>query len=147
MFIESMKAFFVMYWVTILVSILSSVCCAAIVDLYKKGVFTKLEEQYKNDEAKLTKVKVVKSASSMVLAGAITILFLACIHKSSLPCIGDLALMPIWATALYLLQLYIGMRGIKTVMEKILGTFIAQPKEKKKKMKKVVTYVEADEAN
>ena len=147
MLLETLKAFFVEYWVTILVAILSSVCCAAIVDLYKKGVFTKLEEQFKNDEAKLAKIKVVKSASSMVLAGLITFGYLACIHKSNIPCIGDFALMPIWYTALYLLQLYIGMRGIKTIMEKVLGTFVAQPKEKKKKMKKVVTYVEADEAN
>ena len=147
MFVESLKAFFVEYWVTILVSILSSVCCAAIVDLYKKGVFSKLEETYKADEPKLAKIKVIKSASSMVLAGLITFGYLACIHKSSIPCIGDFALMPIWFTALYLLQLYIGMRGIKTIMEKVLGTFVAQPKEKKKKMKKVVTYVEADEAN
>lgn len=145
MLLEVVKAFFVEYWVTILVAILSSFCCAAIVDLYKKGVFTKLEEHYKADEGKLAKVKVIKSATSMILAGIITITFLHCLHKSSLPCIGDEALMPIWITALYLLQLYIGMRGIKTVMDKVLGTFVAQPKEKKKKMKKVVTYVEANE--
>ena len=147
MLLETLKAFFVEYWVTILVSILSSVCCAAIVDLYKKGVFSKLEEHYKADEAKLAKIKVVKSASAMFLAGIITFGYLSCIHKSSLPCIGDMAIMPIWFTALYLLQLYIGMRGIKTIMEKVLGTFVAQPKEKKKKMKKIVTYVDADEAN
>ncbi len=145
MLLEVIKAFFVEYWVTILVAILSSFCCAAIVDLYKKGVFTKLEEHYQANESKLAKIKVIKSASSMVLAGIITGVFLYCLHKSSLPCIGDEALMPIWVTALYLLQLYFGMRGIKTVMEKVLGTFVAQPKEKKKKMKKVVTYVEANE--
>lgn len=145
MLLESLKAFFIEYWVTILVSILSSVCCAAIVDLYKKGVFTKLEEHYKDNESKLTIVKVVKSTTSIALASILTTGFLFCIHKSSLPCIGDEALMPIWATAMYLLQLYIGMRGVKTVMEKVLGTFVAQPKEKKKKMKKVVTYVEAND--
>ena len=72
------------------------------------------------------------------------------IWKSELPNIGGVATLPIWYTAMFLLQMLCDLKGVKAVFARVLGNVIKttepQPeKPKKKKMKKQVTWVEVDE--
>ena len=148
--IEALKSFFEVYGLTILTAVVSCICIGCLVEIFKQSLFTKLEEKYKDNPDKLAKVKTVKSACAFALAALLTAFFLGCIWKSSLPNIGSEATLPIWYTACFLLQMLCDLKGVKTVLTKILGNVVksTEPgtdKPKKKKMKKQVTWVEVED--
>lgn len=148
--IEAIKTFFEVYGMTILTAVVSCICIGCLVELFKQSLFTKLEQRYADDEGKLAKLKTVKAGCAFALAAVLTAFFLSCIWKSGLPRIGGAAALPIWYTAMYLLQMLCDLKGVKTVLSRILGNVIksTEPqaeKPKKKKMKKQVTWVEVED--
>ena len=144
---ETIGKFFETYCLTLVAAIVACVCVGCLVEIFKQSLFTKMEEKYKDNPDKLTKIKTIKAACSFALAAVLTAFFLACIWKSKLPNIGDYAVLPIWFTAMYLLQMLVDLKAVKNIISRILGNFIksTEPKEPKKKMKKKVTWVEVDE--
>ena len=147
--LEAIGSFFEVYGLTILVACVTCICIGCLVELFKQSLFSKLEKRYAADESKLAKLKTVKAGCAFALAALLTAFFLRCIWKSSLPNIGNEALLPIWFTTMYLLQMLCDIKGVKAVFEKILGNVIqtTEPqveKPKKKKMKKQVTWVEVE---
>lgn len=148
--LEAIGSFFEVYGVTILVACVTCICIGCLVELFKQSLFNKLEKRYAADEGKLAKVKTVKAGCAFALAALLTAFFLRCIWKSSLPNIGNEALLPIWFTVMYLLQLFCDIKSIKALFNRILGNVIpsTEPKAekpKKKKMKKQVTWVEVED--
>ena len=143
---EIVRAFTSVYGLTVLVFCLSAICIGVLVELFKQSVFAKIEKKYEAEGKDASKLKTVKGISACFLAVILTIFFLACIHKSGLPTIGGVAVTPIWFTVMYLLQLFVDIKGLKTILGKLLGNIVAAPKGKKPKKKKVVTYVDVDEA-
>ena len=147
--IEAIGAFFNEYGLTILIGVISCICVGCLVEIFKQSVFSKLEEKYKDDPDKLTKIKTIKAGCAFALAAILTGFFLLCIWKSGLPRIGGIYAMPIWFTAMYLLQMLVDIKGIKGIIKRILDNVIKstteKPEEKKKKLKKVVNWVEVEE--
>ena len=111
-------------------------------EIFKKSAFTALEKKVEADEKKKANVAAIKAVSSLVLAGILTAFFLGCIWKSDLPKLGNGAVLPIHFTVMYLTQLVIDLKTLKSIVDRILNSFEKAPKEKKPKMKKVVTWVE-----
>lgn len=146
--IEALTGFFEMYGKTILVGVVACICVGCLVEIFKQSLFSKMEKKYADDEARLTKVKTIKAGCAFALAAILVAFFLACIWKSDFPNIGGVATLPIWYTAMYLLQMVCDIKGVKAVFAKILGNVVksTEPEEKpkKKKMKKVVTWTEVD---
>lgn len=147
--IEALTGFFEMYGKTILVGVVACICVGCLVEIFKQSLFSKMEKKYKDDEARLAKIKTIKAGCAFALAAILVAFFLACIWKSDLPNIGGVATLPIWYTAMYLLQMVCDIKGVKAVFAKILGNVVkstepAEEKPKKKKMKKVVTWTEVD---
>ncbi len=142
---EILRNFSQVYGLTVLVFCLSAICVGVLVELFKQSVFTKLEKKYEEENKDASKLKTAKGISACFLAVILVIFFLACIYKSGLPVIGGLAVTPIWFTVMYLLQLFVDIKGLKTILGKMLGNIVVAPKEKPKKKKKVVTYVDVDE--
>lgn len=149
--IESINSFFNAYWVTLVVGLVACVCVSCLVELFKQSVFTKIEEKYEGNNEKLAKVKTIKASSAFAVAGLLTAFFLACIWKSSLPNIGDWAVLPVWFTAMYLLQMVFDIKGIKFILARILGNIVKATEPPKRKneppkytKKKVTSYVYYD---
>ena len=149
--IEAIKTFFDVYGLTILIGVVSCICIGCLVELFKQSLFTKLEKKYElEDSGKLARIKTIKAGCAFALAALLTAFFLSCIWKSDLPKIGGAAALPIWYTAMYLLQMICDIKGVKAVLSKILGNVVkstepAAEKPKKKKMKKQVTWVEVED--
>lgn len=148
--LETIKSFFETYGFTILTGVIACVCTGCLVEIFKQSLFSKMEEKYKDNPDKLAKLKTVKAGCALALAAVLTAFFLGCIWKSELPNIGGVATLPIWYTAMFLLQMLCDLKGVKAVFARVLGNVIKttepQPeKPKKKKMKKQVTWVEVDE--
>jgi len=154
--IEALKSFFETYWVTLVVGVVACVCVGCLVELFKQSLFCKLEEKYKDDANKLAKAKTAKAGTAFALAALLTAFFLACIWKSDLPNIGSSAVLPIWYTAMFLFQMLVDIKGVKSILGKVLGNVVksTEPKEEKPekerkpklKREKVVSYVYRDEA-
>ena len=147
--IEALKSFFTVYGMTILTAVVSCICIGCLVELFKQSLFSKMEKRYEDDAGKLSKIKTVKAACAFALAALLTAFFLNCIWKSELPNIGGAAALPIWYTAMYLLQMLCDIHGVKTVLAKILGNVVKatepETKPKKKKMKKEIRWVEVED--
>lgn len=148
--IEAIKSFFETYGTTILVAVISCVCIGCLVELFKQSLFSKLEKKHEGDPDKLAKLKTIKAGCAFALAALLTAFFLLCIWKSDLPNIGSSAVLPIWYTAMFLLQMLIDLKSVKAVLGRILGNIVksTEPKPKKEKIhrEKVVSYVYRDEA-
>lgn len=147
--IEAIKSFFETYGTTILVAVISCVCIGCLVELFKQSLFSKLEKKYESDPDKLAKLKTIKAGCAFALAALLTAFFLLCIWKSDLPNIGSSAVLPIWYTAMFLLQMLVDLKSVKTILGRILGNIVktTEPKPKKEKLKKekIVSYVYRDE--
>ncbi len=142
---EIVREFTSVYGLTVLVFCLSAICVGVLVELFKQSVFTKLEEKYKEENKDASKLKTVKGMAASFLAVILVGFFLACIYASELPTIGGKAVVPIWFTIMYLLQLFVDIKALKNFLGKLLGNIATAPKDKPKKKKKVVTYVDVDE--
>ena len=146
---EVIKSFFETYGTTILVAVISCVCIGCLVELFKQSLFSKLEKKHEGDPDKLAKLKTIKAGCAFALAALLTAFFLLCIWKSDLPNIGSSAVLPIWYTAMFLLQMLIDLKSVKTILGRILGNIVktTEPKPKKEKLKKekIVSYVYRDE--
>lgn len=142
---EFLNQFLTVYGMTVLVFCLSAICVGVLVELFKQSVFAKIEKKYKEEAKDVSKLKTIKGISACFLAVILVIFFLACIYASELPTIGGRAAQPIWFTVMYLLQLFVDIKGLKQILGKMLGNIEAVAKPKKKKQKKVVTYVDVDE--
>jgi len=138
---ESIETFFGTYGPTIAVFILASVCAGCLVEIFKQSLFAKMEEKYKDNPEKLAKIKTIKAGCAFALAAVLVGFFLGCIWKSSLPKLGNAALLPIYYTAMYLLQMLCDLKGVKNIIARILGNLV----EPKKKKKKVTSWVEVEE--
>ena len=148
--LDAIGSFFEVYGFTLLVACVTCICTGCLVELFKQALFTKMEKRYEADENKLAKLKTIKGGCSFALAALLTAFFLGCIWKSSLPNIGNEALLPIWFTAMYLLQMLCDLKGVKSVLARILDNVVKPTEEKKekpkkKKMKKQVTWVEVED--
>lgn len=144
--IEAIKTFLEVYGVTILTAVVSCICVGCLVEIFKQSLFTKMEGKYKDNPDKFAKIKTIKAGCAFALAALVTALFLACIWKSDLPKIGNAAALPIWYTAMFLLQLLVDIKGVKSVLARILGNIVKTTElPKKKKMKKQVTWVEVED--
>jgi len=137
-------AFFETYGKTLAVGLVACICVGILVELFKKGAFTSLENKFKDNEEKLATLGTVKATSALVLAGILTAFFLGCIWKSDLPKLGNGAVLPIHFTVMYLLQLIFDLKTLKGIVDRILNKIEKKDEAKpaKKKMKKVVTWVE-----
>jgi len=142
---EYVNSFLETYGLTVLVFCLSAVCVGLLVELLKQSAFSKLEKKFETEGKDASKLKTIKSVVAFASAFILVAFFMACIYKSSLPKIGNEAIIPIWFTLMYLLQLFIDIKGVKTFVGKLLGNITSQPKPAKKKVKKVVSYVDVDE--
>ena len=149
--IEAFNSFCDVYWKTIVVFVVSAACIGCLVELYKQSLFAKIEDKYKDDKDKLAKVKTLKGGTAFALAALLTAFFLACIWKSELPKIGNAAILPVWYTALFVLQMFIDIKGVKNLLGRVLGNVVKstepkEPKEEKPKLKKkkVTSYVYYD---
>lgn len=148
--LETIATFFETYGVTILVAVVSCVCVGCLVEIFKQSLFSKMEAKLVDNPDKLAKVKTVKAGCAFALAAVLTAFFLGCVWKSELPNIGGAATLPIWYTAMFLLQMLCDLKGVKAILSRVLGNVVktTEPvaeKPKKKKMKKQVTWVEVDE--
>jgi len=145
--IEALTGFFATYGVTILVAVVACICVGCLVEIFKQSLFSKMEKKHEGDADKIAKVKTVKAGTAYALAAFLTAFFLACLWKSDLPKIGSVATLPIWYTAMFLLQMICDIKGVKAVFGRILGNVVksTEEKPKKKKMKKVVTWTEVDD--
>ncbi len=142
---EFLNAFTEVYGLTVLVFCLSAICIGVLVELFKQSVFAKIEKKYEAESKDASKLKTIKGVSASFLAVILTCLFLGCIYASELPTIGGGAVVPIWFTIMYLLQLFVDLKAIKQFIGKLLDNVTATAKPKKKKQKRVVTYVDVDE--
>lgn len=142
---EYVNLFLETYGLTVLVFCLSAVCVGLLVELLKQSAFAKLEKKYESEGKDAAKLKTIKGLVSFAAAFILVAFFMACIQKSELPKIGNSAIIPIWFTVMYLLQLFVDIKGLKTLVGKVLGNIVPQPKPVKKKVKKVVSYVDVDE--
>lgn len=142
---EFLNQFLTVYGMTVLVFCLSAICVGVLVELFKQSVFAKIEKKYEADGKDTSKLKTFKGASACFLAVALTAIFLGCIYASELPTIGGAGVVPVWFTVMYLLQLFVDIKGLKQILGKMLGNITEAAKPKAKKKKKVVTYVDVDE--
>ena len=142
---EIVREFTSIYGLTVLTFCLSAICVGVLVELFKQSVFAKIEKKYEAEAKDVSKLKAIKGISACFLAVVLVIFFLACIYASELPTIGGRAAQPIWFTVMYLLQLFVDIKGLKQFFGKFLGNIASAPKVKKTKKKKVVTYVDVDE--
>lgn len=143
---EYLNSFFDTYGLTVLVFCLSAVCIGLLVELLKQSAFAKLEKKFEADGKDASKLKTVKGVVAFVAAFVLVAFFMACIYRSSLPKIGNEAIVPIWFTLMYLMQLFVDIKGVKSFVGKLLGNIATPPKPAKKRVKKVVSYVDVDEA-
>ena len=139
---DLLGAFVEKYGLTLGIGLVACICVGLLVEIFKKSAFTALEKKVEADEKKKANVAAIKAVSSLVLAGILTAFFLGCIWKSDLPKLGNGAVLPIHFTVMYLTQLVIDLKTLKSIVDRILNSFEKAPKEKKPKMKKVVTWVE-----
>ena len=139
---DLLGAFVEKYGLTLGIGLAACICVGILVEIFKKSAFTALEKKVEADEKKKANVAAIKAVSSLVLAGILTAFFLGCIWKSDLPKLGNGAVLPIHFTVMYLTQLVIDLKTLKSIVDRILNSFEKAPKEKKPKMKKVVTWVE-----
>lgn len=139
---DLLGAFVEKYGLTLGIGLAACICVGILVEIFKKSAFTALEKKVEADEKKKANVAAIKAVSSLVLAGILTAFFLGCIWKSDLPKLGNGAVLPIHFTVMYLTQLVIDLKTLKSIVDRILNSFEKSPKEKKPKMKKVVTWVE-----
>lgn len=139
---DLLGAFVEKYGLTLGIGLAACICVGILVEIFKKSAFTALEKKVEADEKKKANVAAIKAVSSLVLAGILTAFFLGCIWKSDLPKLGNGAVLPIHFTVMYLTQLVIDLKTLKSIVDRILNVFEKAPKEKKPKMKKVVTWVE-----
>lgn len=142
---EILREFTSVYGLTVLVFCFSAICVGVLVELFKQSVFAKIEKKYEDEGKDSSKLKTIKGISACFLAVILVAFFLACILASNLPTIGDKAVVPIWFTVMYLLQLFVDIKGLKNIIGKLLGNIAVAAKPKTKKKKKVVTYVDVDE--
>lgn len=151
---EALNVFFNTYWITIVVFVISGICAGCLVEVYKQSIFTSLEAKYKGDpndlskpcnQEKLAKIKTIKGGTAFAVAVLLVAFFLTCIWKSNLPKIGNAALLPIWYTCMFLIQLVSDLKSTKNLISRLLGNFIPELKTKKKKMKKVWVPVDEEE--
>ena len=145
--LNALESFFSTYGLTIGVGVIACVCIGCLVEIFKQSLFSRMEEKYKDDPDKLAKIKTIKAGCAYALAALLTAFFLGCIWKSSLPNIGSAATLPIWYTAMFLLQMLCDLKGVKKIIARILGNLVktTEPQNPKKKMKKQVTWVEVEE--
>ena len=139
---DLLGAFVEKYGLTLGIGLAACICVGILVEIFKKSAFTALEKKVEADEKKKANVAAIKAVSSLVLAGILTAFFLGCIWKSDLPKLGNGAVLPIHFTVMYLLQMVFDLKSLKGIVDRILNSFEKAPKEKKPKMKKVVTWVE-----
>lgn len=151
---EALNVFFNTYWITIVVFVISGICVGCLVEVYKQSLFTSLEAKYKGDPddpnkpgnpEKLAKIKTIKGGTAFAVAVLLVAFFMACIWKSNLPKIGNAALLPIWYTCMFLIQLVSDLKSTKNLISRLLGNFIPELKPKKQKMKKVWVPVDEEE--
>lgn len=142
---EILRSFTSIYGLTVLVFCLSAICVGVLVELFKQSVFAKVEQKYETEGKDAAKLKTIKGVSACFLAVLLVGFFLACIYASDLPTIGGRASVPIWFTVMYLLQLFVDIKGLKKILGTMLGNIVAPEKPKRVKRKKVVTYVDEEE--
>lgn len=135
------------YGLTVLVFCLSAVCIGVIVELFKQTAFAKLEKRYEDEGKDASKLKTFKSVASFLIAAALVALFLASIHNSTLPTIGGIAVVPIWYTVMFLLQLFVDIKGVKSFIGRVLGNIAAPPKMEKPAKRKVIRKVVYEDEN
>ncbi len=147
--LDVIVAFFETYGLTLAIGLVACICVGLLVEIFKKSAFTAIEKKVEADEKKKANVATIKATSALVLAGILTAFFLACIWKSDLPKLGNGAVLPIHFTVMYLLQMLFDLKTLKGIVDRILNKFEKEPKvkEPKKKMKKVVTWVEDNEGD
>lgn len=129
------------YGLTVLVFCLSAVCIGVIVELFKQTAFAKLEKKYEKDGKDASRLKTFKSVASFLIAATLVALFLSSIYRSTLPTIGGIAVVPIWYTAMFLLQLFVDIKGVKTFIGRILGNIATPSKPEKPARRKVIRKV------
>lgn len=145
--VDYLNRFVETYGLTILVFCLSAVCIGVIVELFKQTAFAKLEKKFDEDGKDSSKLKTFKSVASLLVAAALSALFLWSIYGSDLPTIGGTAVTPIWYTVMLLLQLFVDIKGVKTFIGRVLGNIAAPEKAEKpakRKLTKKVVYEDED---
>ena len=126
---DLLGAFVEKYGLTLGIGLAACICVGILVEIFKKSAFTALEKKVEADEKKKANVAAIKAVSSLVLAGILTAFFLGCIWKSDLPKLGNGAVLPIHFTVMYLTQLVIDLKTLKSIVDRILNSFEKAPKE------------------
>lgn len=141
MVVEYINSFVETYGLTILMFCLSAIGTGVLVELFKQSAFSKLEKKYEEDGRDASKLKTVKSVMAFFVAFGLVLICLACIYESDLPTIGGTYCVPIWFMVMFLLQLFIDIKGVKTFVGRLLGNIAATPKAPKPPKKKIVRKV------
>ena len=135
------------YGLTVLVFCLSAVCIGVIVELFKQTAFAKLEKKYEDEGKDASRLKTSKSVMAFAIAASLVAFFLASIYRSTLPTIGGVAVVPIWYTVMFLLQLFVDIKGVKTFIGRILGNVAAPPRKEKPVRRKVIRKIVYEDEN